>query len=251
MSDDITAEEIEYWREKLKKAHRARDAYCQRAKDLREKLDTCREQRDEYWDELARMSGGFEARIENRRELQEQLDSACDELFHARHDRDEYRRKRDELRDELARVAKQRDDALEALSTERQTLKTDGDLLADIMENLCPPWMTTQAARDLAESAVAELARIGPGVVVLRGTHSEPWTPDSEPDAASTTFTDVVDATIWGDEWSEYGVFALREGKLVRLLDDCTETEARRVAAYIPHALVQRRSVHSTDWEAI
>lgn len=90
-----------------------------------------------------------------------------------RKERDALRVERDALSDELA-------NRREASRRQRRELRTDGDLLADLIANRCPEWLTDDAAREIAEATVADLARV-PRMVVLRGTHSEPWHPDDEP----------------------------------------------------------------------
>jgi len=229
---------LNYWQDQAHRARRERD-------ELREERDDARNDYYVLRQELAKIPGDVgdyhEASIASRRALD-------DELKNAQIDVAGFRKQRDHWRDKCV-VAR------EQLDAERQTLKTDGDLLSDLIVNACPLWMTDEAARDLAEGVVADLARVGPGVVVLRGTNSEPWTPDDETETTPDTNTAAsctVNVTIGADEWCEYAVFVNATNPVdgaICLVDDCTTIdEALALAEHVPGAWVLRRIVTAQQW---
>lgn len=111
--------------------------------------DEARRERDQLRDELARRSGGFEARIAERAELLGGLDRLKAELALARAERDGARREN----------------------------RVDGELLEYLIVEACPWALRPEAAEQVALNAVTELDRIGPGVRVFRGHPSRPWRP--------------------------------------------------------------------------
>lgn len=77
-------------------------------RSLRDQLDTTRRERDYYRDELNTVSGGWEARVECRRELDDQIEAVTKERDKARSERDVARAAHDdaikEARDATARL---------------------------------------------------------------------------------------------------------------------------------------------------
>ncbi|MGH3630928.1 MAG: hypothetical protein ACRDRL_26225 [Sciscionella sp.] len=68
----------------------------------------------------------------------------------------------------------------------------DGDLLRDVIGDACPKWMSDDAARELAQSVLADLASTE-GVTVLRGPDSEPWTPPAKQSVVDTPVTQITE----------------------------------------------------------
>jgi hypothetical protein len=208
---EATRAELEHWRAETWAARKERDSY--RA----EEGDSLRWGRDGY---LTTWKDAVKERDELRAELS--LISAgvdaCEES------RRQLSCELETAKDKLARI--------------RRPTQIDGDVLAEIIAAQCPLWMATHAARDLAESAVRELTRRG--MFVFRGDNGDPWTPHSAAD------DEVVDATIWGDEWIEYGVFHGDECLFDDLFD---QSKAQSLADRVPGACVKHRRVLSEDWE--
>lgn len=238
--DTDTSDELDHWRGKAK-------ALAKTARRYRKERNQLRDERDRLTQELFKISGGWAARIDARRALDEQLDQA-------RHEVDELRSERNYWRDATLTARRHRDGLGERLDTAQRALRIDGDLLADIIANQCPLWMTTEAARDLAEEVVSELTRYD-DITVLRGTNSEPWTPATETTnetnlcAAAPACT--VDVTMGADEWFEYAVFTTTDPDdgPICLVDDCTSAdEALALAQHIPGAWVGRRRVVPLRW---
>jgi hypothetical protein len=208
------------------------ERWRKKASAYRKERNALREERDGLTEELFKMSGGFEARIAASRQLREQLEQAHQKVDELRFERNYWR------------------DAVVDAQVAQRSMRIDGDLLADIIANQCPLWMTTEAARDLAEEVVSELTRYD-DITVLRGTNSEPWTPDTETtntcDAGPTCTVDVT----YGDEWTEYGVFvtAYPDEGTTCLVDGCTSVDdALALAQRIRGAWVSQRRVVPEQW---
>lgn len=54
--------------------------------------------------------------------------------------------------------------------------RIDGDLVREAVMEACPAYLTDEAAEDIADRTLAELAGMA-GVTVLRGCNSAPWVP--------------------------------------------------------------------------
>lgn len=225
--------------------HRVAAALRGQLDTARTNLTEARRQRDELHTELSKVSGGFEARIEARRAMDETLA--------------DLRAQRDYWLTAARAARKQRDEL-----TDGQRI--DGDLLLDIIIEACPEYLTDIACCELAEHVITDLARVD-GVTVLRGTHGEPWTPDADAEPVNAPNSDndpgcntvvcdtnsVVDAAIVGDEWFEWAVF--RAGEVdqepLHLADAPDQANAERLAEEIPGAWIARRRVITEDWRPV
>jgi hypothetical protein len=242
--DTDTSDELDHWRGQAK-------ALAKTARRYRKERNQLRDERDRLTQELFKISGGWPARIEARRALDEQLEQLRREV-------DELRSERNYWRDATLTARRHRDGLGERLDAAERAHRIDGDLLADIIANQCPLWMTTEAACDLAEEAVKELARYD-DITVLRGTHNEPWTETTETTNETNTNTDLcdagpactVDVTMGADEWFEYAVFTTTDpddGPTCLVNDVKVFPEALALAQHIPGAWVERRRVVPQHW---
>ncbi|MGH7687808.1 MAG: hypothetical protein ACREN2_13475 [Candidatus Dormibacteria bacterium] len=73
-----------------------------------------------------------------------------------------------------------------------EDMRVDADLLNDVIQEACPRWMSDDAARELTEGVLADLAQMQ-GVTVLHGPDSEPWTPPAKQSAVDTAVTQIVE----------------------------------------------------------
>lgn len=234
--------------------HRVATALRGQLDTARTNLTEARRQRDELHTELSKVSGGFEARIEARRAMDETLA--------------DLRAQRDYWLTAARAARKQRDELAEesVTTTVRNEQQIDGDLLLDIIIEACPEYLTDIACCELAEHAITDLARVD-GVTVLRGTHGEPWTPDADAEPVNAPNSDndpgcntvvcdtnsVVDASIVGDGWFEWAVFRVGEvdKEPLHLADAPDQADAERLAEAIPGAWIARRRVITEDWRAV
>lgn len=228
-------------------------------------------------DELADKIGSFIRTIEGVGDTDAGVHSLHRQI--ARTNLIEARRQRDELRDELCALERllaeakeevvywrgKADRLCETLAATREEQRIDGDLLLDTIIEACPEWLTDDACRHVAERTITELARVE-GVPVLRGTHSEPWTPDPETsvnapgsgnDPGCNTVvcdkTGVADASIIGDEWFEWAVFRADPASLhpFHVVDAHDQADAERLTEEIEGTWVARRRVITEDWEPV
>jgi hypothetical protein len=157
-----------------------------------------------------------------------------DQLQAARADRDHYRARLDTAHQDFLRL---KDEF--AIMVRRDRI--DGDVLGDVITNACPPILTSDAARDIAEAAITELWHTG--ATVFRGTHHEPWSPDCD-NHTTTDVCNTVEATTDGDVWLEYAVMVGAE--CVATCD--TQPDAEQLAEHVTGAWVSCRRVTTGPW---
>jgi hypothetical protein len=160
--------------------------------------DDLRHEVDELRTELDLISGGWQARIENRRELHRQLENARGELGLIRGELGIVRKQRNALREELGlaqgrrqQVVKLLDDARAQLAAQlaeaRSVQRIDGLQLFDVICDVRPAGLVAEdLMAKIALDAVDALDRVT-SVTVFRGNPNDPWrafprdTPDATP----------------------------------------------------------------------
>jgi hypothetical protein len=233
--------------------------------------DALRREIGELRDELAAQSGGFEVRVQRRREL-------LAEIMQLRTELERLRTELERLRSEVALSRKRHRELRDQLEESRGQLRIDGQLLFDLIIGACPMILTDEAAENLARTAVDELTRVGPGVTVFRGDPDIPWlvrkgddSPNRPPALAeSMRYTDgcataradasAVDAAILDDDDVEREVqYAVLVGETpaapVEHAFCVTEAnnyaDAELVAAHVPGSWIGHRTVITQRWTPV
>lgn len=229
-TDTTTMED--HLRDLVAKACRSRDA-------LREENDALREE----------LGVGYETPIQTRRELRAELERLRSELALSR-------RSRQLLRDQLDQASQQ--------------LRIDGYLLRGVIIRACPAMLTDEAAHAIAQTTIDELDRLGPGMLVFRGTPDEPWsTPQRREDTPETnaeseshtdgcTVAPALDPLVLADPDVErreiFGVF--RPGsnpadKPVCFAKVSTYDHAKLIADTVARSWISRRVVVTHSWTRV
>jgi uncharacterized small protein (DUF1192 family) len=228
-------------------------------------------------DELAMVSGGFEARVQRRLALTEEIERLRAEVgmnrVRSREQRDEVLR----LRTELASSHSHRRDLQDQLDGAKNRLRVDGQLLTDLIIGACPMILTDEAAARIARDAVDELVRVGPGVTVFRGHPDNPWllrcddlrSDGDAPrgDRIRITHTDgcmdacapadeVVDATILDDPDERDVEYAVFTGPTTTEHPFCVAeansyADAARIRAHVSGSWIGQRVVITQRWTPV
>jgi hypothetical protein len=239
-------------------------------------------------DELALISGGFEARVQRRLELTEEIERLRAEVGMSRvRQRDELSRLHRKQRDELARlrtlletVRGDRTTLQDRLTEAESRLRIDGQLLTELIIDSCPVLLTDDAAAHIARDTVDELAHFGRGVTVFRGHLDTPWivcqdlhselrsNADSpEPGGRRSAYTDgcaaapadeVVDASILDDpnDVERDVQYAVLTGSTAVEHPFCVAeatnyADAELIAAHLPGCWIGQRLVITQRWTPV